>query len=330
MRLRRYVLVLAAVIPLTLVTACDDQGSIGNTIRSQANDRVDSLQRGAERVSDRLRSRRNTRREPRGERRAGRSRGDLLPHRGDYVIEVSGYSSARFASAQGTLTIDVINDCDDWTLQEKLDVVLKDQQTKPFHSNLLYRATEKASADRFVFAYSREHLGEREDFIGDALPDDDGFAVRFIEPKIADLALPGEVIYPISHFRQVLASARRQRGRSETIVFDGGNAIAYKAVTEIGKPLRADDDNPRVVAARTMLERETSDRLPPGKTWPVTISYFPYGDPYAPPVYIRDLLLHETGIIIGLHFDYGDLQMEASLANLDILRPKLCPDEKRR
>ncbi len=332
MRSARPILLLAALLAPALVAACDDQSSLGNIVRSEAGNRVDRVKRGAERISDRLRNRRgsSSRREGRDRQRGGRSKGGLWPHRGDYAIEVSGYSSARYQNATGTLTIDVIDDCNDWTLQEKLDIVLLDQDKKPYGSNLLYRATEKASADRFIFAYSRDHLGERDDYIGDARPVPDGFLASFIEPKITDLMLPKDAVFPISHFRQVLANARRSRGKSETVVFDGGNAIAYQAITEIGRPLRSDDDNPRVVAAREMLERDTSDRLPAGKTWPVTISYYPLDDPYAAPVFTRDLLLHETGIIVGLHFDYGDLQMDASLVNLDIFEPARCAQEKRR
>jgi hypothetical protein len=297
-------------------------------LQSQAGDRVDGVRRGVENLSDRLRNRRDG--GSSRSRRGGRSRGGLMPHRGDYVIEVSGYSTARFAKAKGTLTIDLIDDCSDWTLQEKLNVTLQDQEKKTYRSNLLYRATEKVSADRFIFAYSRDHLGEREDFIGDARPAEGGFLATFIEPETADLLLPDDVVFPISHFRQIVAQAGRRRGQLETIVFDGGNDIAYQAVAQFGKPLRSNDDNPRVVAAREMLREQTSDRLPEGRTIPVSIAYFPLNDPYAPPIFTRDLLLHESGIIIGLHFDYGDFQMDASLANLDIFEPERCAQDNQR
>jgi len=318
---KRPINVTIAILALAFLAACDEQGSFGNSVRNAAGDRVDAAERGLQGARDRLRSRRDGGSIRRGGRR-GRS--DLTAHRGDYVIEVSGYSNARFANAKGTLTRDMIDDCGDWTLQEKLDVTLIDQAKKHHRSNLLYRATEKTSADRFIFAYSRDHLSTREDYIGDARPVPGGFLASFMEPPITDLVLPEDVIYPINHFRRVLASARRQRGGFEAMVFDGGNAIAYLAVTEIGNSLRTDDDNPRVAAAREMLESKRSDRLPNGRTWPVTTSYFPLDDPNAPPIFTRDFLLHESGIIIGLHFDYGDFQMDASLANLDILEPKRC------
>lgn len=331
MRLGRSIGFLIAFIPLTFMAACDEQSSFGNTVRNQAAERVELLNRSSQSISDRVRERRDRRRDRRGNRRGSRSRGgDLLPHRGDYVIEVSGYSTTAFVNAKGTLTIDLINDCNDWTLQEKLDVELFDQAKKTYRSNLLYRATEKNSADRFIFAYSRDHLGEREDFIGDARSVPDGFLASFMEPKITDLVLPSDVVFPVSHFRQVLADASGRRGGFEAVVFDGGNAIAYQAVTEIGRPLRSNDDNPRVATARKMLEKRNSDRLPAGTTWPVKTSFFPLDDPFAAPIYTRDFLLHETGIIIGLHLDYGDFQMDASLANLDILEPTRCARAERR
>ncbi|MGI9491618.1 MAG: EipB family protein [Geminicoccaceae bacterium] len=318
-----------AFVSLLFTGACDEQSSYGNTVRSQVPESVDSLQRRAER-SDRVRERRDRRRDRRGNRRGSRGSVDLLPHRGDYIIEVSGYNTTTYVNAKGTLTIDLIDDCDDWTLQEKLDVVLYDQAKKTYRSNLLYRATEMASADRFVFAYSRDHLGEREDYIGDVRPAPEGFLTHFSEPKITDLLLPGDVSFPISHFRQVLANASGQGGAFEAVVFDGGNAIAYLAVTEIGLPLRSKESNHRIVAARKMLERNTSDRLPAGATWPVTTSYYPLDNPYAAPVFTRDFLLHETGIMIGLHLNYGDLQMDAKLANLDIFEPSRCAPAKGR
>ncbi len=359
LRLGRSVQVLMASLPVLLLAACDDPlqgrvqennrplravigwasvmpamaepagllkmlGSIGNRLYSQTSDRVGSP---VDHYRERLRARRDGQRQSRGERRRSRGRSDLLPHRGDYIIEVSNFSSSRFIAAQGTLTIDMVNDCDDWTLQEKLDLELQDQERQSYHSSLLYRGTEKASSNQFVFAYSRDHLGDREDFIGDARPAGDGSTVRFMEPKTVDLVLGRDVTYPISHFREVLASAKRQRNSEEATVFDGGNVVAYRAVTNIGQPLRSVDENPRVVAARSMLEKNSADRMPAGRTWPVTINYFPLDDAYAPAVFTRDFLLHESGVILGLHFDYGDLQMQATLANLDILEPESCTDE---
>ena len=247
------------------------------------------------------------------------------------MVQVSGYSTGRFTQASGTLTIDLIESCDDWTLQEKLDVMLQDQAKKTHRSNLLYRATETASSNRFTFAYSRDHLGVREDFIGDAVPIDGGMLATFIEPRTADLVLPTDVVFPITHLRQVLAAGRRGRDGLETIVFDGANDIAYRAVTTIGAPLRANDSNPRVADARRTLDRLNSDQLPRGRTWPVTISFFPLDDAYAPPVLVRELLLHESGIIVGLHFDYGDFQMDAGLRFLDIQEPvDACAAQDRR
>ena len=330
MRSGRVIGFLITFIPLMFMAACDEQSSFGDTVRSQTAERVELLNRSSQSIGDRVRERRDRRRDRRGNRRSSRGRGDLLPHRGDYVIEVSGYSTTAFVNAKGTLTIDLVDDCNDWTLQEKLDVVLIDREKRTHRSNLLYRATEKNSADRFIFAYSRDHLGEREDYIGDARPVADGYLARFAEPKITDLVLPSDVLFPISHYRQVLADASGRRGGFEASVFDGGNAIAYDAVTEIGDPLRSNDDNVRVTRARTMLEKNGSDRLPAGLIWPVTTSFFPLDDEYAAPVFTRDFLLHETGIMIGLHLDYGDFQMDANLANLDILKPTRCARPGRR
>jgi hypothetical protein len=258
-------------------------------------------------------------------RRLGRGSAELLPHLGDYVIHESGFTTPRFKRAQGTLTINLTNDCGDWTLQEKWDLVLKDQLDEFHHSNILYRASEIASTDRFRFAYSRFHLGEETDFIGDVLPVDGGFQAIFSTPKIADLFMRSDIVFPVTHLRQVLAAARRQRGDFEVMVFDGANGFPYRAVTTISRDRRSDDRSPRVLSARTELDEKTSDRLPSGRHWPVRIDYFPEDDPHAPPVFTREFLLHENGIVLGFHLDYGDVQLDARLKNLDIHRAVECP-----
>ena len=276
-------------------------------------------------LSDRQRERDRARRD-RTQRRFLRGGAEILPHFADYTIHETGFATTRFASAHGVLTVELVNDCGDWTLQEKLDLDLKDEAKQAFPSDLLYRASEVRSADRFVFAYSRQHLDERLDFIGDVIPIDGGQIVRFQEPETEDVVLPAEVNFPITHWRQVLAAARRDNAGFEAVVFDGGNNFAYRAVTTVGHSLRDDDPNPRVVTARTELDPRTSDRLPDGRSWPVRIDYFPLDDDFAPPVLVREFLLHESGIVLSFHFDYGDIQMDARLKNLDIREARTCPN----
>lgn len=275
-------------------------------------------------ISERRSERPRTRRD-RTRRRFGRGV-DLLPHFGDYTVHETGFATSRFKNAHGMMTIDLIDDCGDWTLQEKWDLDLRDQADRSHQSNLLYRASEVRSANKFVFAYSRDHMGERADFIGDVLQIDGGHMVRFQAPDVPDLMLPSDLSFPVSHLQQVLSEARRQRTGFESAIFDGGNDFAYRAVTTISQPLRADDDSPRVTAARTELDRKTSDRLPDGRHWPVRVEYFPLDDIYAPAVFTREFLLHENGIVLSFHFDYGDVQLDARLKHLDIREAKPCPN----
>lgn len=306
------------------LSACVEDQRWSRSARSEDGKQASQIRPASQTVSDRQRERRRDRRD-RTSRRTGRGGGALLPHFADYAVHETGFSTTRFKRAHGMLTIELIDDCGDWTLQEKWDLNLRDQADQSHPSNLLYRASEVRSASKFVFAYSRDHLGERTDFIGDVLEIDGGFMARFREPEIPDLFLPPDLVFPIDHLRQILSEARRQGTGFETMVFDGGNNFPYRAVTTISQPLRADDPNPRVVAARTELDGQTSDRLPNGRNWPVRIDYFPEGDAYAPPVFTREFLLHENGVILSFHFDYGDIQMDARLKTLDIRKAKPCP-----
>ncbi len=277
-------------------------------------------------VSDRQRERRRASRD-RARRRFVRGGAELLPHFGDYIVREKGFSTSRFRSAHGLFTVELIDHCGDWTLQEKWDLELKDQTELSHHSNLLYRASEAKVGDRFVFAYSNDHMGQRTDFIGDVVEVDRGYIARFREPARNDVFLPPDLVFPITHLRQILAQARRRSSGFESIVFDGGNDFAYRAVTTISQPLPDDDGRGNVVGSRIDLDPKTSDRLPDGLYWPVRVEYFPVDDAFAPPVFTREFLLHENGIILSFHVDYGDLQMEARLKNLDIREAVPCVNQ---
>lgn len=328
MRSARSIVTLAA---MGLVLALAPANVVGQETKSRSiNGDGDALQTeirpASQTVSDRQRERRRRGRD-RARRRFVRGSAELQPHFGDYTVHETGFSTSRFKRAHGTLSVELINDCEDWTLQEKWDLDLRDQADASHRSNLLYRASEERSADKFVFAYSRDHLGERTDYIGNVIEVGGGYMARYRVPKIADVFLTPDLIFPISHLRQILSEARRQRTGFEAITFDGGNEFAYRAVTTIDQPLDDNNRTPSVVAARTELDRRTSDRLPEGRHWPVHIDYFPLDDAYAPPVFTREFLLHENGIVLSFHFDYGDIQMDARLKHLDIREAIACPNE---
>ena len=304
------------------LAACNDHPALSRAAFIDDVGETDRIVPASQTITDGRSERPRVRRD-RTRRRFGRTV-DLLPHSGDYTIHETGFSTSRFKNAHGMLTIDLIDDCGDWTLQEKWDLDLRDQSDRPHRSNLLYRASEIRSSNKFVFAYSRDHMGERTDFIGDALEIDGGHMVRFQAPDIPDLMLPSDLSFPVTHLQQILSAARRQTTGFEGTIFDGGNDFAYRAVTTISQPLRADESSPRVLAARTALDQRTSDRLPDGRHWPVRVEYSPLDDPYAPAVFIREFLLHESGIVLSFHFDYGDVQLDARLKHLDIREPKPC------
>lgn len=326
MRLAKLIMILAVLIASLELgqPAFADQQTSEPSVDSEDLTDDTEIRPASQAVSDRQRERRRTRRD-RTRRRFSRG-SKLLPHFADYTIHESGFATTRFKRATGVMTIELVNDCGDWTLQEKLDLELHDQADQIHHSNLLYRASEATSADKFVFAYSSTYLNQRDDFIGDVLKVDGGYMARYQVPEIADVFLPSDLVFPVTHLRQVLSAAIGKRTDFETIVFDGGNSFPYRAVTTISQPLRGDDPNPRVVAARTELDPRTSDRLPNGRSWPVRVEYFPVDDTYAPPVYVREFLLHESGIVLSFHLDYVDIQLDARLKNLDIREARPCPN----
>lgn len=329
-------------LPLWLLVACDDQGgSFGDRVRDYADRRTDraegwarSAEERAQTFSERLRHYRERPGEADGERRdrgslldrgdRGERTGDLLAHQADYVVEPSGYLTPSFDSAQGTLQIDLVKSCQDWTLQERLTVHLERPSGGRPESSVLYRGTEQLDEQRFSFAYSRRHPDNDADVIGQVKQEGRVLAASFQAPQSQVIDLPRQTVFPVQHLRQLIGAARRGRRELVTIVFDGANLDAYRALARISQPVEANPDDPKVPDIDRLLAQTRSDSLPRGRIYPIHIDYFPVADPAAAPLLQRDMLLHESGVIIGMHIDFGDLRMDATLAHLSRQSPPDC------
>jgi hypothetical protein len=325
-RKARRFLAVSLVATAALLAGCDDSGQSFRE-RVAARERTATQGQGETTRSpfvERVRAMRERRGEPFGGRSAGAARGGgLLAHRASYVVEPSGYRTPIYDFAEGTLQIDLIEDCDGWTLQERLTVDLAKPEGGVPQSSILYRATEQAE-QRLTFSYSRRQPGDEADVIGEVYPEGRLLFANFTAPQRGEIDLPQGTIFPISHLRQVVAAARRGRPELDEIVFDGANLEPYRAHTVIRAPVRPSDDDPRLPDIERLLDRTGSDVLPRGRIFPVHIAYYSILEPFAPPVLEREMLLHESGVIVGMHIDFGDLRMDAKLAHLERQGPVDC------
>jgi hypothetical protein len=258
----------------------------------------------------------------------GRAADTVLPHRGLYLVDITGYDTARFTDARGTLVIELAQHCNAWTLVEDLDITLSQDGHKAGRSKLIYNGVENHVSGEFTFAYARDHLGERVDFKGHAADLGPARLATFIAPPVADLEMPSGTVHPITHLRQVIAAAQRGEEQFQALVFDGANVVAYDAVAQIDPAVPTDKVNPMVRAVRELLDKHSPDQLPQGRIWPIDIDYFPANDQYARPVVRRETLMHETGITLALHLDFGDFRMDAKLAHLDVQEAPDCEEPR--
>ena len=132
------------------LAACREDQAWSRSVGNGEGSRVSQIRPASQTVSDRQRERRRARRD-RTSGRLGRGGGRLLPHFADYAVHETGFSTTRFKRAHGSLTVELVDDCGDWTLQEKLDLNLRDQANKLHPSNLPYRASEVPSASLFLY-----------------------------------------------------------------------------------------------------------------------------------------------------------------------------------
>ncbi len=247
----------------------------------------------------------------------------LAPHRAVYDLALASSANDKLIEqAKGRIAFEFTGSaCEGFTLKSRQVTQLSDGEGEAKLSDVRMNTWEDGKGAGFRFKnQTKNGPAITEQAEGKAERESGGeISVKLQRPRPLRLDLDGVAVFPSTHTRMLIESAKSGENFFSTRVFDGsegGNKL-FEAVAVIGKEvpvgsaLRVDD----------VMKKAGLQEL---KRWPVTISYYEPGKGEKTPIYVMSYDLFENGISASLKFDFGGFTLSGALTTLDLLPLKTC------
>jgi hypothetical protein len=242
----------------------------------------------------------------------------LMPHRAIYELRLDPErAGTQVDRAQGRIAFQLTGSaCEGYAITLRQVTSLDTGEGQETLSDLRSESWENGNATSYRFK-TQNYINRqiREDVNGVATRlKNGGVAVRVAKPKAANFNLPGPVLMPTEHTREILAAAERGEKLLNAKVFDGspdGRKI-YDTLTIIGAPIAPGEGKAPIEALAAF------------KRYPVTISYFEMTKGDRTPAYTLAYDLYENGVSGALRLNYGSFALKGVLSSVEILPQKPC------
>ena len=246
----------------------------------------------------------------------------LAPHRVVYDLTLDMSRGARtIEGGRGRIAFELTgNPCEGYNLNYRQVTVLESSETGTKMSDL--RSTNRESGDGATFRFRNDTRGPGEPSLVEGEAERDGaraLTVRLKRPKRDTLEVEGEVVFPNTQMRDLIAAARAGKTTLAERLFDGSDdgRKAYETLAVIGKRIESGAGEDLEEAARQPGLRALA-------RWPVTLSYFNPGRNDAAPAYVLGFEVYENGVSRALRLDYGDFAFRGEMKRLDLLPDRAC------
>jgi EipB-like len=247
----------------------------------------------------------------------------VAAHRAFYDLQLKPGRESTLLSASGRMAYEIAGSaCEGWTVNYRLV-----NDFKPSEGNgrvVDTSSTSYETDDGLTFRYAqKEYVDNRLDgekkISVDREPGKEGVGKATL-PKAEDFVVAVDAIFPMQHQHKLMEAAIKGETRDSSVVYDGGDlAKTYKVITFIGsKKTAAPETDKGDGAALAKLA-----------LWPVSISYYPNGEPEAgqsedTPAYQVSFDMYENGVAQNLLLDYGDFALEGKLINYEAVKQTTC------
>lgn len=246
----------------------------------------------------------------------------LVPHRAVYDISLlKADESASIADVNGRMVFELTgSECDGYAVNYRFVTRLGDKDGTAAVTDFRVATFEDADGSSFSFASSNfVNNNKVEEVLGFASRNDGEISVGLTKPEEEVLTFSGDAIFPTQQFEKLIAAAMDGQKIVQQVVFDGSEQgrKVFAATSLIGaKDTLAEADKKGILSLAEIAKTPF---------WPVTVSYFDQGTGGEPlPNYVTSFDMHDNGISRNITMDYGDMILQASLAELDVLEADPC------
>ncbi|MEM7446126.1 MAG: DUF1849 family protein [Pseudomonadota bacterium] len=241
---------------------------------------------------------------------------EVAPHNAVYELTLAGHPGGGNISAlQGTMTLTWDQGCDGWVIEQNYQIHLLDHEGDSIQIGSEYYALESLDGADFSFS-SRNLVGGLvdEEYVGEAVLDQDGGRVRYSVPNGLERGLPAGTLFPTEHSLELLERAEAGDRFYVANVFDGSDELGVSEVSSI--------IGPSFESSEEDTELQSPLLLRPG--WPVSMAYFSQSQQTSEPDVELRVEVLDNGVVRTMRLDYGSFAMDADLVFLEPIDQSSC------
>lgn len=239
---------------------------------------------------------------------------NLAAHRATYRLTLDTTHGGDVIGASGTMSYEVIDSCDGWAVQQRLDMVITNRDGQDVRMASDYATWESKDGLRMRFRMRQTtDTATTEVTAGEAALERPGGAgaVHYTLPKPNDVKLPPGTLFPMWHTATIIAAAEEGKKFLARPLFDGtsdsGAQDTAITITSWSPP------RPFRIAALAAL--------PSGR---VHVAFFDRTPDAEEPDYEVGMRYWENGVADDLEMDFGDFVMHGELTDFKLGPPRHC------
>ncbi len=246
---------------------------------------------------------------------AARVAAGLAAHRALYHLSLESARNGSVTAATGTMTYEVIDACEGWAVQQRLEISLTNRDGQDIQMVSDYATWEAKNGTKLRFRMRQStDTATTQITEGEAVLDHAGGRgeVRYNKPAVATKPLPPGTLFPMWHTATIIAAAEQGKKFLALPLFDGttddGAQDTFVIVVNWHKP-----EAFRLAASLA--------KLPSGR---VHVAFYDHAARKALPDYEVGMRYWENGVADDLRMDFGDFVMDGKLTQLKLTPPRHC------
>jgi hypothetical protein len=231
----------------------------------------------------------------------------LAAHRAFYRLTLDSTENSGVTNASGAMEYEVIDGCQGWATQQRLDMTVLDRDGGDTHTVSDYSTWESKDGQKFRFRITQTANDNRDVRAGwaELPPGKPGFAV-YTQPTPRRVILPQGTVFPMAQTEAVLAAASKGQMFVSLPVFDGTatNAVdnTFAVITTHGQTL------PSAFAPLSAIPSNL-----------VHMGYFTTDTTQLLPDTLLAMRYWDNGVADSLVMDFGNFTMLGTLSQFKLL-----------
>jgi hypothetical protein len=238
----------------------------------------------------------------------------LAAHRILYQLTLESARTGDVTAATGTMTYEVLDACDGWAVQQRLEMALTNRDGQDIQMVSDYATWEAKNGLKLRFRMRQNtESATTQVTSGEAVLESVGGKgeIHYDKPTPATRPLPAGTLFPMWHTANILAAAEQGKKFLSLPLFDGttdtGAQDTFVVIVNWNKP------QPFPIS--------TLAKLPSGR---VHVAFFDHSRVNLLPDYEVGMRYWENGVADNLRMDFGDFVMDGKLAQFKMEPPRRC------